>query len=175
MGRIQAPERLAGRPSMCGGFEFAKHPGRLTEEAWVRAVRGSGAGADLFGDHPGTVKVYFPNPKAAVLVDPGAGLWLPWGRRREQPGDWPEGGWAREESLDKAYWTRWAPERVLVHPLRWMEKDRNRSSRWFDLEPGLGIACLVLAGAPGTPLYVITRPAAGDYLADIHDRIPLIA
>jgi hypothetical protein len=166
---------------MCGGFEFARHPKRLTDEEWRRAVRGSGANAGNFdprerqaGDTE-SIKVYFPNPKAAVLVDPSTDLWLPWGRRKEQPGDWPEGGWAREESLQKAFWTRWNPEQVIVHPVRWMEKDRHRVSRWFEMEPGTGLVCLKLAKAPGTPVYVITKPAKGDYLAEIHDRIPLVA
>ena len=153
--------------AMCGGMEFTRHLERLTDEEWNAAVRGSGAGADKF------IRVHFPNPKAALLVDPVADLWLPWGRRKEQPGEWPEGGWAREESLGKGYWKRWHPEPVIVRPVRWMEKDRKRVSRWFDLEPGQGVLCLRLDAAPGTPLYVITRPAEGDYLADIHDRIPV--
>ncbi|HWQ08209.1 MAG TPA: hypothetical protein VN436_03850 [Holophaga sp.] len=149
-------------------MEFTHHPERMTDEEWNEAVRGSGAGAGKL------VRVYFPNPKAALLVDPGAGLWLPWGRRREQPGDWPEGGWAREESLGKPYWRRWNPEVVVVRPLRWMEKDHTRTSRWFDLDPGQGILCLCLMAAVGTPLYVVTRPAGGDYLAEVHDRIPVL-
>lgn len=158
---------------MCGGFEFARHPERLNDRQWNQAVRLSGAGFEAFDFR--TTKVYFPNPRAAILVDPEQDLWLPWGRRKNQPGDWPEGGWARHESLDKPYWQRWQPEPVTVHPLRWMEKDRTGRSRWFDLGPEQGIACVKLALAPGTPLYLITRPAEGDYLADIHDRMPLVS
>jgi len=55
-----------------------------------------------------------------------------------------------------------------------MEKDHQGKSRWFELDPGQGILCLRLDGAPGTPLYVVTVPATGDYLADIHGRIPVI-
>jgi len=154
---------------MCGGMEFVKHQQDLTEEEFNEAVRGTGAGVERF------IRVYFPNPKAALLVDAATDLWLPWGRHNEQPGDWPGGGWAREESLSKRYWTRWHPEQVIVHPARWMEKDRSRVSRWFEMEPGQGILCLRLDDAPWTPLYVVTRPAEGDFLADIHDRIPVVA
>lgn len=152
---------------MCGGMEFVKHQGAATEADWNAVLLGAEAAAER-----SVHRVYFPNPKAALLVAPDTNLWLPWGRRREQPGDWPEGGWARAENLGKGYWLRWHPERVVVHPVRWMEKDRHRASRWFELAPGQGILCLRLDAAPGTPLYVVTRPAEGDYLADIHDRMP---
>jgi hypothetical protein len=150
---------------MCGGLEFQKRATRLTQPELIEGVRGSGAGVD-------GVRVYFPNPKASIQVDPESDIWLPWGRRKDEPGAWPEGGWARAESLGKAYWTRWAPEQVVIHPACWMEKDRSRKSRWFDLEPGTGILCLRLDRAPGTPLYVVTEAATGDFLADIHHRIP---
>jgi len=132
---------------MCGGLEFQKRSGE-------------------------PVRVLFPNPKAAMLTNPAMNTWLPWGRRREEPGAWPEGGWARYESVNKGYWKRWGSERVLVWPTRWMEKDRQRRSQWFDLPPGHALVCLRLAKAPGTPLYVVTSEADGDYLTDIHDRIP---
>ena len=118
-----------------------------------------------------TVRVLFPNPKAALLVDEAADHWLPWGRRSEQPGDWPEGGWARAESLDKAFWTRWDPVEVLLRPARWMEKDPARRSHWFDLRGAL--RAIQLLKAPGTPLYVVTVPAPPDFLA-IHPRMPEI-
>jgi hypothetical protein len=56
-----------------------------------------------------------------------------------------------------------------------MEKDRQRVSCWFDLPQGSGILCLRLDAVPGTPLYVVTVPAEGDYLTYVHDRIPLVS
>lgn len=76
--------------------------------------------------------------------------------------------------LDKGYWKLWHPVQVMVHPDRWMEKNRRHVSCWFDLAAGKGILCLHLDLASGTPLYVVTRPAGGDYLTDIHDRIPVV-
>ncbi|MBK8726659.1 MAG: hypothetical protein IPL96_11620 [Holophagaceae bacterium] len=158
---------------MCGGLEFQKRSARLTQPELIEGVRGSGAGVDA-------VRVFFPSPKAAIRVagqsqvDGESDLWLPWGRRKEEPGGWPEGGWARGESLAKAYWTRWAPAEVVIHPARWMEKDPARKSWWFEMEPGTGILCLRLDRAPGTPLYVVTDPATGDFAVEIHSRIPRI-
>jgi hypothetical protein len=148
-------------------MEFQKRVQRMEPGELFEAIRGSGGGVR-------DIKVFFPNPKAALLVDPETDLWLPWGRRKEQPGDWPEGGWARQESLAKPYWRRWRPVHVIVRPVRWMEKDRQRASHWFELAEGQGILCLRLEAAPGTPLYVVTSVATGDYLADIHERRPVI-
>ena len=143
---------------MCGGLEF-KRP---------KSMEGS---LGLLPEEYEIVRVLFPNPKAALLVDAAQSLWLPWGRRKEQPGDWPEGGWARFESLDKRFWTRWDPEPLLIHPFRWMEKDPRRVSHWFELEPGQGIHLLCLRAAPGRPVYVVTVPSTGGF-EEIHDRMP---
>ncbi len=145
---------------MCGGLEFLK---RKSEEGSL----------GLLPPDFEIIRVTFPNPKAALRVDSDKDLWLPWGRRKEEAGDWPEGGWARAESLTKAYWTRWEPELMTLFPSRWMEKDRGGKSHWFELESGLGIACLSLQAAPGRPLYVVTVAAPPDFL-DIHDRMPRI-
>ena len=145
---------------MCGGLEFKRK----------RNLEGS---LGLLDEEPDIVRVLFPNPKAALLVNPDQDFWLPWGRRKEQPGEWPEGGWARFESLSKAYWTRWDPEPLLLHPHRWMEKDPQRRSHWFLLEPDQGIHLLRLRAAPGTPVYVVTIPSPPDF-QEIHDRMPRI-
>ncbi|MBI4913090.1 MAG: hypothetical protein HY823_10165 [Acidobacteria bacterium] len=145
---------------MCGGLEFHRK----------KPVEG---GLGLLPEDYEVVRVLFPNPRAALLVDPGTGTWLPWGRRKGEPGDWPEGGWARFESLSKPYWTRWEPEPLLVHPVRWMEKDPQRRSHWFDLVKGEGIHVLRLHRAPGSPVYVVTVPSSGGF-EEIHDRMPRV-
>lgn len=148
-------------------MEFQKRAHRLEPGELFAAIRGSGAGVQ-------GIRVFFPNPKAALLVDPEQDLWLPWGRRKDQPGTWPEGGWARQESLSKPFWQRWKPVSIIVHPTRWMEKDPGRTSHWFELRADQGILCLRLDGAPGSPVYVVTAAASGDYLAEIHDRVPVV-
>ena len=145
---------------MCGGVEFQRR----------KSLAGT---LGLFPDELEDLRVLFPNPKAALLVDPDQDLWLPWGRRRSQPGDWPVGGWARCESLGKAYWTRWEPEPLLIHPVRWMEKDPQRKSHWFQLADGQGLHLLRLRAAPGSPVYVVTIPSTGGF-EEIHDRMPRV-
>lgn len=145
---------------MCGGIEFRRRRPRLEGDL------------GLLDPEEETIRVLFPNPKAALLVDPEHDLWLPWGRRKAQEGDWPEGGWARAESLEKAYWTRWAPQPIVLRAARWMEKDASGRSHWFELGAD-GIRCVRLDKAPGSPVYVVTEPSHGDFV-EVHDRMPVI-
>jgi hypothetical protein len=64
---------------MCGGVEYSK------------------SGENL--------KIYFPNPKAALplLTDTGNVSWVTWGNR-EETSHMPNGGWAR---LDSIYAHKW--------------------------------------------------------------------
>ncbi len=119
-----------------------------------------------------SIRVRFPNPKAALLVDVEKNRWLPWGRRKEEPGDWPEGGWAREESLNKPYWTKWDPEQLIIRMSQWMEKGHHDGrSYWFDVPEGHAVLALRLRSVPSEPVYIVTEASYGDY-AEIHDRMP---
>ena len=142
---------------MPGGIEFKRR----------KAIEGLG----LLEAEEEVIRVLFPNPKAALLVDPDRNAWSPWGRRKEQPGDWPEGGWAREESLQKTYWTHWDPEPFVLRAHRWMEKDHAKRSHWCEVPEDEGILCLRLRAAPDMPAYMVTQESHGDY-AEIHARMP---
>lgn len=100
----------------------------------------------------GVVQVLQAAAGAQLLLDPFRGTWLPWGRRPEEPGDWPAGGVATWSSIYRPAWQRWAPERVLLRPQRW----RSSTGSWAGLRPGFAILALKLQKAPATPLYVVT-------------------
>jgi hypothetical protein len=123
------------------------------------------------------VRVYFPNPKAAfpVMLEDGTDLgWLPWGRRKEQGGSGPQGGWARRESLENGTWEKHRPQRAFGLISRYMEKDAERVSHWFDVEDGEALECVV-TGEPGDQrVYVVTSPSPPQFSA-IHERWPRIA
>jgi hypothetical protein len=122
------------------------------------------------------VKVYFPNPKAAfpVMLEDGTDLgWVPWGRRKVQAGDGPPGGWAKRETIDRGGWDKYRPQRALGLISRYMEKDAQRVSHWFDMNDAYALECLVIGEADQRRVYVVTAAPPAEY-AGIHDRWPVL-
>ena len=119
-------------------------------------------------------RVYFPNPKAKLPVlskDSQISLIL-WGRRKEQKGKLPMGGWARMDSINTGRWDRWIPKPVKIPVLSFMEKDHEGKSHWFDLVKGQWIQGLIAVEKQEQRLYVVTiEPELEDC---IHDRWPRI-
>ncbi len=94
-----------------------------------------------------------------------------WGRRKQQHGSLPQGGWARQESIDKGIWQKWSPTPVKIIVDRFMEKDKERVSHWFELKEGEWIQGLVAHKDDEARVYVVTiEPEPGA----IHDRWPKI-
>ncbi|MFU4390301.1 hypothetical protein [Pseudomonas paraeruginosa] len=140
---------------MCGGVEISGRYTRTGEQ----------------------LKIYFPNPKAALPVlgnDGGEVMWVPWGRRREQAGKGPVGGWARLSSIEVGRWEKYGPTRVSIPAARFMEKDDGKVSHWFDIESDQVIDGLVIGESEQQRVYVITTDAPADQ-AWVHDRWPLIS
>ncbi len=104
------------------------------------------------------VKTFFPNPKARlpVLGRDGSIIMLPWGRRENQSGGAPQGGWARLESIHEGRWERYQPQPVKIVVDAFMEKDGVGNSRWFSIPEGLYIQGLVAQDGGFTRLYVVT-------------------
>lgn len=121
-------------------------------------------------------KVYFPNPKAVLPVRPANGELelIPWGRRREEPGTTPKGGWAREDSLKKGLWEKYFPRYVVIEVSAFMEKDTHRYSHWYPLVKGQGIQGIVVKDGQLNRVYVVTIAPEDDAHREIHDRWPLI-
>lgn len=139
---------------MCGGVEISGQFTRTGEQ----------------------LKIYFPNPKAALPVlssDCEDVVWVPWGRRREQAGKGPAGDWARLSSIEEGRWKKYGPTRVRIPAERFMEKDEQKVSHWFDLEPDQSIEGLVIGEGDQQRIYVITTeaPTGKEW---VHDRWPLI-
>ncbi len=122
------------------------------------------------------VRVYFPNPRAAfpVLLEDGTDLgWVAWGRRKEQPGSGPQGGWAKLETIVRGGWEKYHPQRGVGLVTRYMEKDAERVSHWFDMNEGHGLDCLVIGEPDNRRVYVVTTSPPPEY-AWVHDRWPMI-
>ncbi len=120
------------------------------------------------------IRVYFPNPKAKlpVMKRGGSLVLLPWGRRQEQKGSLPLGGWARLESVHAGRWDKWFPVPVKLPIKSFMEKDIIGNSHWFDLTRGKYIQGLVARNGKEQRIYVVTvDPEMSDA---VHERWPRI-
>jgi hypothetical protein len=126
-------------------------------------------------------KIYFPNPKAALPVmfpDGGQIDWIHWGRRREEIGGSPRGGWAKLESIHTGVWKKHHPQRALAMVQRLMEKeghvgDKHRPSHWFNVPEGYALECLVIGEEDQRRVYVVTTEPPEEY-AWVHDRWPRV-
>lgn len=133
---------------MCGGVQFT-----IDEKEWT---------------------IYFPNPKAKlpVIKKDGSIILLPWGRRKEEAGELSLGGWARQESIEKGIWHKYLPIAVKISAKRFMEKDFDGVSHWFDMTQGQYIQGLVAREQDELRVYIVTivpeRPTA------IYERWPKI-
>ena len=119
-------------------------------------------------------RVYFPNPKAQLPVKTRRGdiQTLAWGRRHEQAGKLPLGGWARLDSIYAGRWDRWFPVPVKIPVKSFMEKDLEGHSHWYDLTRGQWIQGLVARHRQERRIYVVTiEPELEDA---IHERWPRI-
>ncbi|WJW76315.1 hypothetical protein QVG61_04265 [Thiohalobacter sp. IOR34] len=119
-------------------------------------------------------RVYFPNPRATLPVRrrDGSTILLPWGRRREQAGQLPLGGWARLDAIHGGRWDRWLPVPVKLPIKSFMEKDIEGQSHWYDLTRGKWIQGLVARNGHERRVYVVTvTPEMADA---VHERWPRI-
>lgn len=119
-------------------------------------------------------KTYFPNPKAKLPVKKKSSSMelMAWGRRREQEGNLPMGGWARLESIRQGRWQKYFPIPVKIPVQSFMEKDVEGVSHWFDLTEGQWIQGLLASYELERRIYVVTvTPEMEDA---VHDRWPRI-
>ncbi|MEE4245927.1 MAG: hypothetical protein V2I33_10970 [Kangiellaceae bacterium] len=118
------------------------------------------------------IRVYFPNPKATlpVMLKSGDVELLPWGRRKEQNGSLPLGGWARLESIYAGRWDKWFPRPVKLPICQFMEKDISGQSHWFDVMEGQYIQGLVASYQQERRIYVVT--VTPEFEDAVHDRWP---
>lgn len=110
-----------------------------------------------------TIKTYFPSPYAGlpIKLENGTFSLLPWGRRQEEAGNLPLGGWARLESIKSGIWDKYFPKPVKIFAQSFMEKDIEGNSHWFNIIRGQFIQGLVAAYDQERRAYVVTiKPQA---------------
>lgn len=117
-------------------------------------------------------RLFFAYPRATLPVRMRSGetVLLPWGRRQDQIGKLPLGGWARLDSIHAGRWDRWFPIPVKLPVAGFMEKDLEGRSRWYELTRGQCIQGLVACDKYEQRVYVVTlEPERDDAL---HTRWP---
>jgi len=121
------------------------------------------------------LRMYFPNPKAVLPVQKRDGnvVLLPWGRRKDQSGHLPMGGWARLDSIYGGRWDKYFPVPLKIPVLSFMEKDFEGQSHWYDLNKGQYLQGLLARDNNEQRIYVVTiEPEVED--AHIHNRWPRV-
>lgn len=120
------------------------------------------------------VRTYFPNPKAQLPVKMRDGNieLVPWGRRKNQVGKLPPGGWARLDSIYGGRWDRFFPTPVKLIISQFMEKDIEGQSHWYDLTPGKWVQGLVAHWDSERRVYVVT--ITPEHEDAVHERWPRI-
>ncbi|WP_305644290.1 hypothetical protein [Nitrosomonas sp.] len=107
-----------------------------------------------------------------VRLRDGHVTWITWGRRRDEAtGKFPNGGWARLNSIKSGKWKPWHPRPVLIAADQFMEKDHDNQSHWVPLDTRMAIQGLLAERDKETRVYVVTIDAPPEY-AWIHDRWP---
>lgn len=119
-------------------------------------------------------KIYFPQPNARlpVMLRHGGVTWVTWGRRKKgDSGKFPNGGWARIDSIKSGKWKPWHPRPVLIPAENFMEKDHDGQSHWITLTSGMAIQALLAERKGEHRVYVVTvdTPPESQW---IHDRWP---
>jgi len=120
--------------------------------------------------------IYFPSPKAAlpVLKKDGEIEWVTWGRRKEESVEYfPNGGWARLDSIKEGKWQHYHLHPVLLPIQSFMEKDAEKVSHWFDMKPGEVLQGLLTVHENVARVYVVTTDTPAEF-SYIHDRWPRI-
>ncbi|MHB8088252.1 MAG: hypothetical protein ACYDH2_08365 [Anaerolineaceae bacterium] len=123
-----------------------------------------------------TWTVYFPSPKAAlpVLKKDGEIEWITWGKRKEENApEFPNGGWARLDSIKQGKWQRYLPRPVLIPIHSFMEKDADKVSHWFDMKPDEVLQGLLTIQDSVARVYVVTTDTPEEFTY-IHDRWPRV-
>ena len=130
----------------------------------------------VYFEHNGAIlRQYFPNPKAVLPVQQKDGniILLPWGRRQQQVGKLPMGGWARLDSIYGGRWDKWFPKPLKLPVLSFMEKDFEGRSHWYDLNKGQYLQGLLAKEGSEQRIYVVTiEPEVED--SHIHSRWPRV-
>ena len=127
------------------------------------------------------IKVFFPIPNVLIPIIDENGTYelCQWGQRESDKNlvkELPVTGWARIESLDKQYWTKYKPKKVFIAFKSFFEKDKNNPSypknkaTEFELKHEQALQGILVENPNRKIVYIVTEPIQNW----IHDRYPVI-
>lgn len=82
----------------------------------------------------------------------------------------PNGGWARLDSIKEFKWQRYQPKPVLLPVHAFMEKDGAKVSHWFDMKPDEMLQGLLTIHDDIARVYVVITDNTPPEFSYIHDR-----
>lgn len=119
-------------------------------------------------------KIFFPQPdaKLPIKLRGGGVTWVTWGRRQKEAiGKFPNGGWARLDSIKLGKWKPWHPRPVLIPIESFLEKDHDKQPHWILLAPSMTLQGLIAERNGEQRVYIVTEETPSEYQW-IHDRWP---
>jgi hypothetical protein len=130
--------------------------------------------AVCYCDATADVNIHFSNHKAVlpVLIKTGGVRWLPWGRRRQDPGQLPMGGWARLDRLQSGNWDAYFPRPVKIPVKAFMEKDFEGANGWYPLVKGQVLQGVVARYRLEYRVYIVTIVPEREQ--SLYDRWPRV-
>ncbi|VAW74314.1 hypothetical protein MNBD_GAMMA15-2610 [hydrothermal vent metagenome] len=127
-----------------------------------------------YGYQSESFRVCFTHPKATLPIRTRTGedTFLPWGRRKLQKGVLPLGCCAQLGSIYAGRWDKWFPVPVKIRVQRFMERDMEGHTHWFDLPKGKWIQGLVARERYERRVYVVTvEPQCADSMYERWPRV----
>lgn len=118
-------------------------------------------------------EIRFKDPKAKLplrLRDGSIGLHV-WGRRQNEAGNLPLGGWASLNDIRQKGWDKYFPKPVKLDLQGFMEYDFENNPHWFRLTKGQYVQGLLARYDQESRVYIVTIAVTTD---NIFHRWPRI-
>src|SRR3990167_6476669 len=124
-----------------------------------------------------TYTVYFTNAKAMlpVKLKNGESQLVIWGHRECENSEMPLGGWARLASIKEGnhtHWNMYLPKPVQIPVTKFMEKNFEGKSCWYEVTKGKYIQGLLAQHGNEYRVYIVTIDP--EDLTNCHYRWPNI-
>lgn len=118
--------------------------------------------------------VYFSRARALLPVKLSNGeiRLVTWGRRQQEEGEMPLGGWARLTSIHEGKWSHYLPKPVRLPIEKFMKTDFEGRTHWYEITKGQWIQGLLAREGEEYRVYIVT--IIPEILDVCHDRWPRI-